>query len=95
MRTRSRRRDLENKDLAAPTNSSPPKPMQWTGYPSWFIYEDPRKLEEQLKEAEQRLEEIKAAGMDDIIDISQEVAELRDRVNFAWQDEEFDQQQSY
>ena len=58
-------------------------------------YEDPRKLEEQLKEAEQRLEEIKAAGMDDIIDISQEVAELRDRVNFAWQDEEFDQQQSY
>ena len=52
MRTRSRRRDLENKDLAAPTNSSPPKPMQWTGYPSWFIYERTSTEEEESAAAE-------------------------------------------
>lgn len=45
-------------------------------------YEDPHKLEDMLAEAEQRLSE----NPDDDY-LAEEVAELRDRVNFAWQDE--------
>lgn len=45
-------------------------------------YEDPHKLEDMLAEAEQRLSEDPMNA-----DLAEEVAELRDRVNFAWQDE--------
>lgn len=45
-------------------------------------YEDPRKLEDILAEAEERLRQ---NPEDDYL--AQDVAELRDRVNFAWQDE--------
>ena len=45
-------------------------------------YEDPHKLEEQLADAKKRLS--KDPYNDDL---AQEVAELRDRVNFAWQDD--------
>lgn len=51
-------------------------------------YEDPRTLEKRLEEAENRLEEARALGIDTEY-IEEEVAELRDRVNFAWQDEEY------
>ena len=46
-------------------------------------YEDPHKLEEKLKEAEEML-----AKDPENIEIACEVAELKERVNFAWQDDE-------
>ena len=57
-------------------------------------YEDPRKLEKMLQDAERRLSDAQASGIDDwdmLIDLQLEVEELRDRVNFAWQDEEYDE----
>ena len=57
-------------------------------------YEDPRKLEKMLQDAERRLSDAQASGTDDwdmLIDLQLEVEELRDRVNFAWQDEEYDE----
>jgi hypothetical protein len=48
-------------------------------------YEDPYKLEEQLAEVKQML----AENPDDE-ELAITVAELSDRVNFAWQDDEFD-----
>lgn len=47
-------------------------------------YEDPYGLEEQLQE----LEEIYADNRDDI-DLYQGICELKDRINFAWQDNEY------
>ena len=46
-------------------------------------YEDPYKLEDQLAEAKQRLAENPCDE-----DLILEVAELEERVNFAWQDDE-------
>ena len=46
-------------------------------------YEDPHKLEEKLKEEEEML-----AKDPENIEIACEVAELKERVNFAWQDDE-------
>jgi hypothetical protein len=51
-------------------------------------YEDPWKLEDQLAEAKQRLAE---NPYDE--DLVNEVAELKDRVNFAWQDNEYENDQ--
>lgn len=48
-------------------------------------YEDPFKLEEQLAEAKIRLAEDPCNE-----DLAYEVAELQDRVNYAWQDDEYD-----
>lgn len=45
-------------------------------------YEDPYKLEEQLAELH--------ADNPDNIDLAIEIAELKDRINFAWQDDEYD-----
>lgn len=51
--------------------------------------ENPHILEDRLKEAKKRLEEAKQSGMEieDLYDLYCEVEELKDRVNFAWQDE--------
>ncbi len=46
-------------------------------------YEDPHGLEKRLKEAEEVL-----AKDPENIEIACEVAELKERVNFAWQDNE-------
>lgn len=56
-------------------------------------YEDPWKLEDRLKEAKERLEQAKQEDPDNddyIIDLALEVQELEERVNFAWQDQEYD-----
>lgn len=62
-------------------------------------YEDPRALTERLHEAEKAYEEAKAAdpdgeNIDLLIDLANEVESLRERVNFAWQDEEYDETHS-
>ena len=45
-------------------------------------YEDPHQLEEYLAELKERSKE----NPDDI-DLAIEIAEIKDRINFAWQDE--------
>ncbi len=52
-------------------------------------YENPWKLEDALKDAQRRLSDAIARGEDDCIDLYQEVEELKERINFAWQDDEF------
>ena len=60
-------------------------------------YEDPRKVHRMLVAAEERLAYLRAAmdmGEDregEFIDQSIYVEELRERENFAWQDEEYDE----
>lgn len=51
-------------------------------------YENPFKLEDQLKELQAQY----AAETDEdvLIDLAQEIEELKDRINFAWQDDEYD-----
>lgn len=58
-------------------------------------YEDPRKLEKMLEDAERRLSDAQAAGFEGIESLYEEVAELRERVNFAWQDEEWEEFQTW
>ena len=57
-------------------------------------YEDPRKLETMLAEARAALEVAKNdpdyEGLD-LVYLYEDVASLEERVNFAWQDEEYDE----
>lgn len=50
-------------------------------------YEDISSLEEQLKEIECRIESTEDEEL--LIDLSIEKAELEERINFAWQDNEY------
>ena len=55
-------------------------------------YEDPWKLEDELAAARARLEEAMQGDDDDaIMWATLEVQELEERVNFAWQDDEYDE----
>ena len=51
-------------------------------------YENPRELEKELAE----LKATPTDGMteDELISLHETIMELQDRVNFAWQDEEYD-----
>lgn len=51
-------------------------------------YENPWKLEDQLAEAKKRL-----AQNPENEDLALEVHELEERINFAWQDQEYDENQ--
>ena len=55
-------------------------------------YEDPYKLEKQLKEAREEYSRRMEAGEDieALIDLAIEINDLEQRVNFAWQDDEYD-----
>ena len=48
-------------------------------------YEDPHKLETQLAELKEQL-----ANDPNDIELAISIAELKDRINFAWQDDEYD-----
>ena len=57
-------------------------------------YENPHELEERLESLRERFERAKIEepeNEDYIIDLYIEVAELEDRINFAYQDEEYDE----
>ena len=63
-------------------------------------YEDPRKLEEELEELKAHGEELYllaeqegelSGKWEEWADIGQEIEELKERINFAWQDEEYDE----
>ena len=59
-------------------------------------YEDPRKLEKRLAQLKKELKKARSLGADvyEIQDLEMEIAELKDRINFAWQDEEYDEDYS-
>ena len=52
-------------------------------------YEDPRKLEKQLAKLKRQYQRTENA--DERMYLAEEIAELKDRVNFAWQDEEYEE----
>lgn len=52
-------------------------------------YEDPYEIERKLERAEIEMQEAIALGDEQMqIDLAEEIAELNDRLNFAWQDDE-------
>lgn len=55
-------------------------------------YENPNKLEEQLKELKERYYTAINNDEDEdmIMNLAIDIAELEERINFAWQDEEYD-----
>lgn len=54
-------------------------------------YEDPYQIERLIERAEIDMQEAIAMGDEDAqISIAEELAELNDRLNFAWQDDEYD-----
>ena len=56
-------------------------------------YEDPRALEKRLEDAKTALEEAKHEEVVDfewLCELAERVSELEERVNFAWQDDEFE-----
>lgn len=55
-------------------------------------YENPHDLQMLLEEAEFRLAEAEARdNLDAVIDLHNEVESLKERINFAWQDIEYDE----
>ena len=63
-------------------------------------YEDPWKLQEQLAEKKKQLEEAKQRLIEDpdndglfdeVANLSNDVSALKERINFAWQDQEYDE----
>ena len=54
-------------------------------------YEDPYKLEDKLAEAKALYRRATEEGIDEnvLMSMSMEIHELEERVNFAWQDDEF------
>lgn len=54
-------------------------------------YEDPYLIERQIESLEIAMQEAISLGDEDMqISIAEELAELNDRLNFAWQDDEYD-----
>lgn len=55
-------------------------------------YEDPYKLEKQLKELRREYNNAKENNADEdiLVELSQDIYELEERVNFAWQDDEYE-----
>ena len=57
-------------------------------------YENPYTVQKMLEQAQREYDKAKQEQPDDIdllIDLANEVESLRERVNFAWQDEEYDE----
>lgn len=56
-------------------------------------YENPHSLEQQLAELKAEYRRAKEEGIDEdvLMNMSMEINELEERVNFAWQDDEYDE----
>lgn len=52
-------------------------------------YENPYQLEKQLAELKER--QANATDDDELMYLAEEIAELNERINFAWQDDEYDE----
>ena len=57
-------------------------------------YEDPWELEKKLKAKKEELKNAQDLGADfeELEDLHLEINELEERVNFAWQDQEYDEE---
>lgn len=55
-------------------------------------YENPYELEQQLKELKQQYRDAEAndADNDTLINLSMDINSLEERINFAWQDDEYE-----
>ena len=55
-------------------------------------YEDPYKLEDQLAELKAQYRRAQEEGLDEdvLMNMSMDINELEERVNFAWQDQEYE-----
>ena len=56
-------------------------------------YEDPFKLEDQLAEMKAEYEDVcedPDLDPEDLMDMAQDIAEMEDRIRFAWDDDESD-----
>ena len=55
-------------------------------------YENPWELEEELAKLEYELTmaEYEGASDEELVDIQMSIYEIKDRINFAWQDNEFE-----
>ena len=51
-------------------------------------YEDPYKLEKELKQLKALRE--KCTDEDELIELDMAIQDLKDRINFAWQDDEYE-----
>ena len=59
-------------------------------------YENPGKLEAQLKELqEERTAAVLDGDEDRVVSLDEDIAELKDRINFAYQDEEYDENEAH
>lgn len=60
-------------------------------------YENPCKLAKWLADAEEAYQIAIEENADEqtIMDLQMEIAELKDRINFAWQDDEYDGYDEY
>ena len=52
-------------------------------------YENPRKLEKQLAKLKRQYK--RTTDEVELMYLAEEIAELEERINFAWQDEEYDE----
>ncbi len=57
-------------------------------------HEDPRALEKRLKELKEEYKVLseQSADEDTLVSMAMDIEELEERVNFAWQDEEHDEE---
>lgn len=56
-------------------------------------YENPYKLEKQLEELKAKMHKAVEENADEetLMSFAYDIAELEERINFAWQDEEYDE----
>ncbi len=56
-------------------------------------YENPYELQKQLEELKMEMQKAveENANEDTLISFAYDIAELEERINFAWQDEEYDE----
>ena len=52
-------------------------------------YENPYRLEEHLAKLKER--RANTTDEDEIMSLDEDIAELKERINFAWQDDEYDE----
>lgn len=58
-------------------------------------YEDPHKLEEELAKAKEALKSINPdTQWSEYVDLSIHIEDIRQRINFAWQDIEYDESEN-
>lgn len=63
-------------------------PLNERSFTMYRSYENPAALEAQLAELQARYDA--ETDLDILMELSEDIAALKDRINFAWQDDEYD-----